>query len=157
MEKIIIASTETLVPLHKAEHEPYEFTKYVVTPRQDFDDCYVAFMEIPPLKANYPMHYHMTSTEVFYIISGCGMLETPEGGREIRTGDVIVFPHSQPEAAHRLINTSATEPLKYIDFDTVKPADIIHYPKSEKTGIIIHNQERAFYKDGTDVEYYDGE
>jgi len=55
---------------HKATHEPYEYTKHEITPREDFSQCYVAVYHIPPLKSNYPMHSHENNTEVFYIQNG---------------------------------------------------------------------------------------
>lgn len=76
--EIQITNKNSIEPKHKSEHETYEYYKYEVTPRSKDAQCYVAFYEIPPQKANYPYHYHLNSEEVFYIISGKGILETPE-------------------------------------------------------------------------------
>lgn len=155
-DEILVVNEDDLIGKHKAEQEPFEYIKYEVTPRGDFNQCYVAIYEIPPAKSNYPYHYHITNTEVFYIISGQGILRTPDGERSIKPGDFIVCPPSE-KGAHRIINNSDREALKYIDFDTTNSPDIIHYPDSDKTGIIVHNQSCVFYKNEDRADYYDGE
>lgn len=155
-DDILIVNENNLIGKHKAEHEPYEYVKYEVTSQSDFNQCYIAIYEIPPMKSNYPYHYHMTNTEAFYIISGKGILRTPNGDRAIKSGDFIVCPPSE-KGAHKLINDSQNEILKYIDYDTTHSPDVIHYPDSDKTGIIVHNQSNTFYKNENKVNYYDGE
>lgn len=154
--KIIIKNKENLIEKIHSKHELYQFKKYEVTKRSDFNQCYVAIYEIPPKKANYPSHYHEANTEVFYIISGNGILETIDGNKEIKSGDVIVCPPKK-EGTHRIINISETEYLKYIDFDTTNSPDIIHYINSDKIGVIVHNESSTFFKNGAKVDYYDGE
>ena len=153
---VLIINQNNLIGKHKAEHENYEYTKYEVTPRSEFNQCHLSVYEIPPLKANYPYHYHVTNTEAFYIISGCGMIETQSGNRQIKEGDFIVCPPME-KGAHKIVNTSEDTILKYIDFDTTNSPDIVHYPDSGKTGIIVHNQPSAFFYDTSKVDYYDGE
>ena len=153
---ILIVNRKDLVAKRKSEHKDYEYVKYEVTPRKDFDQCYVAMYEIPPHKSNYPLHYHMANTETFYIISGCGVLDTGKEKRNIHTGDFIVCPPYEC-GAHKITNISDSEPLLYIDFDTTNSPDIIHYPDSDKTGIIIHNQSSKFFKNSSETQYYDGE
>lgn len=154
--ELLVINENNLIGQHKAEHEPYEYVKYEITPRDDFDQCNVAVYEIPPKKSNYPYHYHITNTEVFYIISGEGILRTPNGDKNIKSGDFIVCPPSE-KGAHKLINASDSAVLKYIDFDTANSPDIISYPDSDKTGIIIHNQPSMFFKNDDKANYYDGE
>ena len=72
---IQITNKGLIEPQHKCEHEPYEYNKYEVTKRSKESQCYVAIYEIPPKKANYPYHYHLKNEEVFYIISGSGLME----------------------------------------------------------------------------------
>lgn len=153
---ILIVNQNDLVGNHKAEHENYEYIKYEVTPRSKFEQCHVSIYEVPPLKASYPYHYHVANTEVFYIISGCGVLETWNGKRDIKEGDFIVCSPTD-KGAHKIFNSSETEILRYIDFDTANSPDIVHYPDTNKTGIIIHNQSATFFYDNSQVDYYDGE
>lgn len=155
-DDILIVNQNDLVGKHKAEHDKYEYIKYEVTPRDRFNQCHISIYEIPPLKANYPYHYHVANTEAFYIMCGSGILETPSGKRVIKEGDFVVCPPME-NGAHRIINTSEHETLKYIDFGTTNSPDIVHYPESNKTGIIIHNQSNTFFYDNSNVDYYDGE
>jgi len=154
--EIKIINKNLIEPKHKSDHEPYEYYKYEVTkPRKD-GKYNVAIYEIPPQKVNYPYHYHLKSEEVFYVISGNGILETCNGNKVISTGDIIVCPPLE-KGAHRIINSSQTEMLIYLDCDTAIYPDIAYYPNSDKVGIILNGELNTFYKKHTDVDYYEGE
>jgi uncharacterized cupin superfamily protein len=154
--EIQITRKDLIKPKHKSEHEPYEYFKYEVTKRSRDNQCYVAIYEIPPQKASYPYHYHLKNEEVFYIISGNGILETPDGNKTISAGDIIVCPPSE-KGAHRIINSSHSEMLVYLDCDTVNYPDIAYYPNSDKVGIILNGESSIFYEKSTEVDYYSGE
>ena len=148
-----ITNKDAIEPIRKCEHDSYEYIKYEVTKREEANQCYVAIYEIPPGKANYPYHYHMGNEEVFYVISGRGTLETPEGDKPIKAGDVFVCPVG-PAGAHRIVNTSQ-EKLVYLDCDTVSSPEVVYYPRTGKVGI-MGDGPRFFKMDG-DVGYYEGE
>lgn len=154
--EIKITNTTKITPSHKGEHEPYEYTKYEVTERRADARCYAAFYRIPPGKANYPYHYHVSNEEVFYIISGQGIIETPEGNRSIASGDVIVCPPGE-RGAHRIVNASEAEDLVYFEVDAVSSPDVVFYPNSDKVGVIITGKPSAFYERLSKVPYYKGE
>lgn len=155
-DNILIVNEEDIIQKHKNEHNAYAYSKREITSREDFNQCYVAIYEIPPNKSNYPLHYHTANTEVFYIIQGEGILVTSDGQKKIKQGDFIVCPPSE-KSAHKLMNTSKSEVLKYIDFDTTNSPDIVSYPDSGKVGIIIHNKSSNFFRSEEEVDYYDGE
>lgn len=131
--EILITNKELIKSQHKCEHEPYEYNKYEITKRSIGSQCYVAIYEIPPQKSNYPYHYHAISV-----------------------GDIIVCPPSE-QGAHRIINTSLTEMLVYLDFDTINSPEVVFYPNSDKVGIIVHGESSTFYKRNINVDYYEGE
>ena len=60
--------------------------------------------------ATSPYHYHENCEHFYFIIEGVGTVETPEGVREVRSGDLIFF---QAEDKHRL---RALQPLFYFEF-----------------------------------------
>ena len=60
--------------------------------------------------ASSPYHYHENCEHFYFIIDGVGTVETPDGVREVRSGDMIVF---EAEDKHRL---RAIEPLFYFEF-----------------------------------------
>jgi uncharacterized cupin superfamily protein len=154
--EIRITNKNLIAPVHKCEHEPYEYDKYEVTKQNEGYQCGVSIYEIPPQKASYPYHYHLRNEEVFYIISGNGILETPDGNKTISVGDIIVCPASE-KGAHRIINTSHTEKLIYLDCDTLNSPEVVYYPNSDKVGIIINGESNTLFKRDTEVDYYEGE
>ncbi len=154
-DDILIASISQLPPVHKQEHEPFEYIKHLVMGGSG-NDCTVALYEIPPLKTNYPYHYHTNVTEVFYIIRGSGMLKTPEGDRPLQAGDVVVCPPYE-KGAHNITNSSETETLVYLDVDTASSTDVVFYPDSKKVGVLVQDHYRAFFRNGDEVDYYHGE
>ncbi len=155
-EKIVNTNIETISPKYKNEHEGYEYKKYEVTKRSEFNQAYICFYEIMPGKAAFPKHYHSYNTECFYIIEGEGKIETEGEEFSIKKGDIIVFPCGKA-GTHKIINTSSNQNLLYIDFDTTNSPDIIHYVDSNKIGVIQHGISSEFYREGDQVDYYEGE
>ena len=133
----------------------FGYAKRVVVPKAG-NPTQVAVMEIPPGRSAYPYHWHEVATEVYVVLSGRGVLRTPEGEREIVAGQVVVMP-AGPAGAHRLHNPSATEPLRYVDIDTVARIDVVHYPDSGKTATSRDDGEFVGFRDGDAVSYYEGE
>ena len=154
--EIIVTNVGSMEPRHKCEHQPYEYYKYEVAKRRKGDQCYVAVYKIPPGKANYPYHYHRRNEEVFYVISGHGVLETPHGSREISAGDIILCPPSE-KGAHKITNPSPSEFLVYLDVDTIHSPEVVYYPHSGKMGVIMHGESNHFFKSDSEVDYYEGE
>jgi uncharacterized cupin superfamily protein len=143
-ENVLITNMNQLPAVHMQEHEPYELFRHQAMGGSG-NGCLVAFYEIPPQKSNYPYHYHANATEVFYIISGCGMLKTPEGDKPIQAGDVVVCPPME-KGAHKITNTSQTETLTYLDVDTASNADVAFYPDSGKVGVLAYGHYAAWFK-----------
>jgi uncharacterized cupin superfamily protein len=154
LDKIIITRQEASAPEH-VEHGDFIYDKRLVVSKTD-NQCTVAFMEIFPGKSAYPCHYHFDITEVFYIISGKGKIESPEGDRSVSAGDVIVFPPGAA-GAHKIWNTSENENLRYIDFDTTAINDLICYPDSRKIGFDLNGKMGLFFRKNDAVDYYEGE
>ena len=151
VKNIIVANIENTPSKHES-HEGYEYFKHLIVSKQPENQCTVALMEIPPQKSAYPYHFHAGITEVFYIIAGKGKIETPDGDKEIATGDVIVFPQGK-EGAHRIFNPSESE----MDCDTISTADVAYYPHSGKVGLIVDGQPNTFFDLTDHVDYYKGE
>lgn len=154
--KIVLTNISKLEGKTKTGSNRYKYTKYEVTKRKDFSQCYVCFYELDPLKSAYPKHYHKYNTECFYIVNGIGKIETNKDTLKVKSGDIIVFPCGEA-GTHKITNTSKNEKLVYIDFDTTNSPDIIKYPDSGKIGIIEHNISSSFYKENNQVDYYEGE
>ena len=57
-----------------------------------------------------PYHFHENCEHFYFIFEGAGVVETSDGVREVKQGDLIFFP---AEEQHRL---RAKEPLFYFEF-----------------------------------------
>lgn len=139
----------------RADHAGYAYSKQVLVPRQEGRQSCVACYELPPGKSAYPYHYHRANEESFFIVSGTGCLQTPEGTLTVGAGDFLYFPPDE-SGAHKLTNISETDMLVYIDFDTHNKVDATFYPDSDKVGIFMQGFGEVFrLTDNRD--YYDGE
>ncbi len=93
--------------------------------------CAVHFVEVGPGNSSFGYHWHEANEEVFYIISGEGVVRTNGSEVRVSAGDAITFPSGR-EGAHCIRNASASENLVYIDFDAVGACDIAHLPDAKK-------------------------
>ncbi|MBI4594520.1 MAG: cupin domain-containing protein, partial [Candidatus Rokubacteria bacterium] len=59
-----------------------------------------------------PYHLHENCEHFYFILDGAGTVETPDGVREVKAGDLIFIP---AEDKHRL---RATEALFYFEFQS---------------------------------------
>jgi len=155
IDKILHLSPQSVPPEHENEHPDYEYYKCELVPKGQAEQCKVSHYEIPPGKSAYPYHYHTKNEEVFYILSGMGSLKTPDGDRPVSAGDFLFFPAGK-NGAHKLTNTSDSEPLTYLDFDTYNDVDVAFYPDSGKVGIWGKGVDQV-YKVERQVDYYEGE
>lgn len=155
MPEIKHSKIEEIPAGHRHEHEGYEYFRRKFVPFGGANNALVSVYEIPPGKAAYPYHYHHKNEETFYILSGEGILRTPDGERKVSAGDLLFFP-TGPAGAHKLTNCSETENLTYLDFDVVHDVDVAVYPDSDKIGIwgMGINQ---IYPQNRNVDYYEGE
>ena len=155
MDHIKHSKIEEIPASHKCEHEAYEYIRRRFVPFGQAKNTLVSIYEIPPGKSAYPYHFHHNNEETFYIISGEGVMRTPEGERKISAGELIFFPAGE-QGAHKLTNCSETENLVYIDFDVTHEVDITEYPDSGKIGIWGMGI-NELYPRSANVDYYEGE
>ena len=155
MSEIKHAKIEDLKSKHVSIHEDFEYFKKKFVPREHDGKTMVSIYEIPPLKSAYPYHFHLKDEETFYILSGEGLLKSPNGEEPVRAGELLFFPAGSG-GAHRLTNTSHSENLVYIDFDVVHDLDVAVYPDSNKIGIWGKDVNRVYRADDN-VDYYTDE
>ncbi len=156
MEKVVVTTKSEVQSKHFNAHPAYEYDKYDVVPRNGGNRCAVTVYDIAPGKSSYPFHYHADSEEIFYIISGHGVVETNDGDVAIAPGSIIFCPVGEG-GAHRITNTSENEVLTYIDIDTIPKVDMAVYPKTGKVGIFTNEGLIKIYKTDGTVPYYEGE
>ena len=68
----------------------------------------------------------------------------------------MVFPPGE-NGCHKLWNSSKSDALLYVDFDTTHVADVVFYPQSEKVGIVVNGTLHSCYKETDRTDYYHGE
>ena len=155
MKEIIHLNSSDAAKIHRNDHPDYEFHRRNLLPFGTASQCAVYMYEIPPGKSAFPYHYHVKNEESFYILKGQGILKTPAGEKPVTEGDYIFFPANE-NGAHKLTNSSNTENLVYLDFDTINDLDISLYPDSGKIGIWGKNINKL-YNAADNIDYYDGE
>ncbi|MFL6648824.1 MAG: cupin domain-containing protein [Sulfurifustaceae bacterium] len=120
---------------------------------------------LPPGKKAWPYHAHLANEEMFFILSGSGLLRYAGAEYPIRAGDVIAAPAGTEAEAHQIYNNSA-EDLKYLCVSTMVEPDIMLYPDSGKFGAFAGaapggaKDKRTFTyfgRLGTSVDYWSDE
>ena len=96
----------------------------------------VNLTRLPPGRALCPFHWHQREDEVFYVLSGRGVLryasgsDEPDDLREIGPGDCISCPAGNGRA-HQIANPFA-EDLVYLAIGPDDADEVCVYPDSEK-------------------------
>lgn len=75
----------------------------------DITQCSLAEEVLPPGRAVAP-HHHRELEEIYYILSGRGMMSVGDEKREVSAGDAVYVPRS---ARHTLENTG-DEPIRLL-------------------------------------------
>jgi uncharacterized cupin superfamily protein len=115
--------------------------------------------EVPPGEAAYPYHFHYSDEEVVIVLSGRPSLRTPEGTRELETGEAVRFPLGE-EGAHQILNPTE-ETVRFLAISSHGRPDIAVYPDSNKVGIGERLPRggglRVLFRRGDAVDYWEGE
>lgn len=149
--------------LHKSDYvfqpnpnkiEPFQLFTEISRSKDNIAPKYLDFdvRKLNPGEFSAPYHYHRYADELFYIISGCATLRTPEGLTEVTEGDILYFEAGE-SGAHQLANLSDT-PCSYLDLRTSIGYDIVIYPDSDK---IITVPEGELFSMNEQKQYFEGE
>lgn len=120
---------------NEIQRDGNKFTVKEATKKDTLSKCAASFIEVEPSNYAFGYHYHEINEEIFYIISGEGLVRTQNGEMEVKKGDMISFPTGE-SGAHVVINSSKTEKLIYIDFGTRSEFEIAHLVDAKKLMII---------------------
>ncbi|HVJ52375.1 MAG TPA: cupin domain-containing protein [Aliidongia sp.] len=106
---------------------------------------------VPPGRTACPFHSHQLEDEVFYILSGRGVLRYGSSLRVVGPGDCITC-QSGTGVAHQLVN-GFDEDLVYLSVGMNDPNEVCVYPDSGKVMV------RALHEIGylSQTEYFEGE
>jgi len=121
-----------------------EFIVKNIIPHEETTKCRANFVEVEPGNYAYGYHYHEANEEVFYIISGSGVVRTIDTEIYIKAGDAIGFPTGE-KGAHVIKNDSKNEKLVYIDFGTTILPEVVHLPDLNKI-MVISSEVNGIYE-----------
>jgi uncharacterized cupin superfamily protein len=111
----------------------------------------VNHMRLPPGRATVPFHAHQREDEVFYVLSGRGVLRYGDALQQLRAGDCVSCP-AGTGVAHQIANPYAEE-LVYLAIGAHDPHEVCVYPDSDK--VLIRSLKKVGRLEGT--EYFTGE
>jgi uncharacterized cupin superfamily protein len=119
----------------------------------------LSLWELGPGQAAYPYHFHFTEEELLVVLSGRPSLRTPEGWRELASGEVVAFLRGE-EGAHQIFNKTK-ETVRFLSFSTSGEPDVVMYIDSDKLGMFERLPAggglRKQFRVADEVDYYEGE
>ena len=89
--------------------------------------------ELPPGTAGVPYHLHHANEELLLVVAGTVTLREPGGERELRAGDVALFPRGAA-GAHQIRNDSPA-PCRYLVVSTMRHPEVAEFPDTGKIGV----------------------
>ena len=115
--------------------------------RHPFD---LEILTVPPGKRAYPYHAHSAQWELYYVVSGAGVMRHAEGETPLGPGDAMLF---EPGQAHQLRN-DGSEPLVLHVIADNPFGEACYYPDSGKW--LVQVPERRLLR-SEPLDYFDGE
>ncbi len=107
------------------------------------------WMRVPPGRAAVPFHAHRREDEVFFVLSGRGVLRYGDELTPLRAGDCVSCP-ANTGVAHQIANPYE-EDLVYLSVGNHDPHEICVYPDTGKVmvrGVGVGRLEKTPYFDG---------
>lgn len=157
LEPLTLKSEQIKHFLNGEPPSQYEFVRRSFTNSAGSKRLGCSLMEVPPGKAAFPYHYHLTEEEGLYILGGQGRLRLGPRTVKVGKGDYIALLPGK-EHAHQLWNTG-DETLRYLCFATnSQAAEICVYPDSSKVGV-FNGEDTTYhlYPSSAAVTYFHGE
>jgi uncharacterized cupin superfamily protein len=121
----------------------------------------VSLFEVQPGEATFPYHFHFGNEELLIVVEGRPSLRTPDGWRELETGEVVGFPRGE-EGAHQVANRG-DEPARVALVSQMVGPDVVVMPDSGK----VQARENApgapdpglwqIFRSADSVEFFEGE
>jgi uncharacterized cupin superfamily protein len=110
---------------------------------------------IPPGATNWPYHAHAAQWELYVVLSGRGLVRTPEGESEIVAGDCFACPPGEP---HQIRNPGEEDLVYYVIADN-PPVDVSQYPDSGKVSLKqgVNGKFQRNIFEMHEVDYFKGE
>ncbi len=111
----------------------------------------VNWNRVPPGRSTCPFHGHQREDEVFFVLSGRGVLRYGDELTELRVGDCVSCP-AGTGIAHQIANPFH-EDLIYLAIGPHDPHEVGFYPDSGK--VMVRSLKRVGWLEN--VDYFEGE
>ena len=115
----------------------------------------MSLFEVQPGQAAYPYHWHVAQEEVLIVLEGRPSLRTPDGWREMETGEVLPCLTGE-RGGHQLVNRT-DERVRFLAISTIPIPDVCVYPDSGKVGVYRGATLGELYRQADAVDYFEGE
>ena len=151
-----VVNIDELTLEHWTQGDKFEARSARVGSRLGAKELGYSYDVLPPGKTGCPFHSHHAEEEMFFIVSGSGLLRYGNETRKIRAGDFICCPTGGADTAHQIVNDSS-EPLAFVSVSTMMPAEVCEYPDSGKIGAYGGQALRHMTRPSHALDYWDGE
>lgn len=94
--------------------------------------------ELPPGATGGLYHFHHGNEELLVVLQGRPTLRTPEGERELASGEVVHFGLGA-SGAHQVKNPGS-EPVRYLVASNLASPDVVEYPDSGQLSAMAFSQ-----------------
>ncbi len=140
----------------EGERQGYRNRRVAIGPQLGATLLGTTLYELPPGEATWPYHYELGCEELLVVVSGRPTLRSPEGERELRPWDAVVFSEG-PDGAHGLVNRT-DEGVRLLLVSSKSPLAVVRYPDSGKVGIWTQNGGyESMLRDEPQLDYWEGE
>jgi uncharacterized cupin superfamily protein len=121
------------------------------------DHLGASLFELLPGESTFPYHYELGNDELLVVVTGTPTLRAPEGERELKTGDCVLFA-SGPSGAHQITNRS-DEPTRVLLVSNFAMPRAAIQVDSHKMMIRwgLGADERRWFRLDDEVDYWEGE
>jgi len=116
-----------------------------------------SLFELQPGQSTFPYHYELGNDELLVVVDGRPTLRAPDGERELRAGDCILFA-TGPAGAHQVTNRS-TEPTRILLVSNFALPRAAVQPDSNKMMIRwgTGDEERRWFRLDDATDYWEAE
>ena len=93
-----------------------------------------ALFKVAPGKRAFPSHAHLANDEALFVLEGEGTLTVGDEDIRMGAGDFVMIPRGS-STPHVLVSEGEAD-LIYICMSTMNTPDVVHYPDSDKLGVL---------------------
>ena len=133
---------------HSSERDGYRWRAARVGPVVGAKQIGACVYELDAGQRSHPYHFHHGIEEWLLVLAGTPSVRTPDGERELRSGDIVCFP-AGAAGAHQV-----TGPGTVMIVSETRAAELVEYPDSGKLEVRPLGK---VFRNGDAVDLWDGE